>query len=89
MGARHLVSVPWHVERVYRGEGDERRHKVRCKFYIHDNKYCSRKCCRCMGSAHCMDYVAISDTDFVKRQKAVQAKKRKKAVGGDDDVYWY
>ena len=88
MKVGRMTGTPWHIERVHRSEGDDRRHKKRCKFYKYESNYCSYRCIKCIGSAHCGEYQAISDEEFKKRQKEQNKKKAKKNTL-DDDVFWY
>lgn len=87
MGVNRMTGTPWHAERVHRSEGDKRRYKGRCKYFYHENNYCSKRCGRCIGSAHCDEYDALTDTEFQKKQKYQNNKKKKQS--NDDDVYWY
>ena len=84
MGVNQLTGTPWHKERVHRDAGDARRYKGRCAFYEYARNYCNHYGTYCRGSAHCDKYQAISDAEFLRRQK--QQKARKKS---EDDVYWY
>ena len=52
---RTMSGVPWHVETIKKGEGDERRHKGRCVYYNNETHQCSKFIMLCIGSAHC-DY---------------------------------
>lgn len=88
MSIERLTGTPWHLERVHREEGDERRYKGRCKYYQYNKNYCKYKFRRCTGSAHCDEYEAISEEEFRKRQKEQQAAKRG-TFHSDDDIYWY
>lgn len=85
MGVNRLTGTPWHKERVHRDEGDDRRYKGRCQFYEYENNHCSYYGEWCHGSAHCDRYKAISEAEFLRRQK--QQKARKKSE--DEDIYWY
>ena len=51
-----MTGTPWHVENMTRAEGDPRRHRSRCVYYIKDGTYCSKLGFRCFGSAHCEYY---------------------------------
>ncbi len=86
MGVSNLEGTPWHVERMHREEGDERRHKKRCKHYSQKDNFCTHNILRCKGSAHCDSYVQMSDSAFKKMQTIKTVSKK---VSGDDDVYWY
>lgn len=88
MNVSKMTGTPWHTERVHRSEGDDRRYKGRCKFYRYESKYCSYRCGKCIGSAHCREYQAISNEEFKKRQKDQNKKKAKKSTS-DDDIFWY
>lgn len=79
MGVRNLSGTPWHTEKVHRADGDDRRYKGRCIYYAEKNS-CKIRCGRCIGSAHCSEYKAMSDEEF---------KKKSKKNTEDDDCYWY
>lgn len=81
-----LQGTPWHEERVHRAEGDERRYKGRCIFYVDSSNQCKKRNGICIGSAHCDEYNAMSDEEF-KRKRARQRKSSKSI--GEDDCYWY
>ncbi len=51
-----LTGTPWHVEKMTRNEGDEKRHRSRCVFFRKKDRYCNIRCCSCFGSAHCPYY---------------------------------
>lgn len=68
-----MTGTPRHAERVHRSEGDKRRYKGRCKYFNYENDYCSKRCGRCMGSAHCDEYDALTDEKFQKKQKRKKA----------------
>ena len=85
MGVREMTGSPWHAEKVHRAQGDDRRYKGRCKFYQYQKDYCSKRVGRCMGSAHCDQYQAMSENEFIRQQKLRQ----NKLNAGDDDCYWY
>lgn len=54
---QRLTGAPWHVERMVREEGDDRRHRSRCTYYRGKaDSYCSFFCGRCRGAAHCEQY---------------------------------
>ena len=88
MGVNQMTGTPWHAERMHRSENNKRRYKGRCAFYSYDKNYCTRYCEKCRGSAHCMQYKAISDEEFKARQQEIQRVKRN-TPKEDDDVYWY
>ena len=69
MGVRNLTGISWHLERVHRAEGDEKRYKGRCEYYKYRDNFCSLRNGKCIGSAHCDDYSEISDEAFKFRQK--------------------
>lgn len=81
-----MSGTPWHIERMTRQEGDERRYKGRCRFYSYEDNFCKVQMFKCTGSAHCDYYEGISDEEFKKRQ----AKNQKKiSKSKDDDRYWF
>lgn len=53
-----LTGTPWHVEKLTRNEGDERRHKSRCIYYRKKDSYCKYQYIECMGSRYCQYYKA-------------------------------
>ena len=68
--SKYLTGTPWHVECMTRQEGDPKRHKSRCIYYIAKSKSCERRNGICIGSAHCMDYKekiheAIQDENII------------------------
>ena len=56
MRVSEMTGTPWHVERVHRQDGDDRRHRSRCKFYRKTKAYCVHYSEKCRGSAHCEYY---------------------------------
>lgn len=86
MGISKLQGTPWHAERVHREEGDARRYKGRCKYYRDFDNQCNRRNGKCIGSAHCDEYLAMTDEEF--KVKQAKARKSSKKVG-EDDGYWY
>lgn len=88
MGANRLQGTPWHPEQFHRSDEDDRRYKGRCKYYKDDTGQCSYRFEKCIGSAHCLNYVAMTEEEFRKKQTNNQAKKSKKKIG-EDDCYWY
>jgi len=55
---RELTGTPWHVEKLTRNEGDERRHKSRCVYYRKPDSYCKYQYITCSGSRYCKYYKA-------------------------------
>lgn len=53
-----LTGTPWHVEKLTRNEGDERRHKSRCIYYRKKDSYCKYQYIECIGSRYCKYYKA-------------------------------
>ncbi len=53
-----LTGTPWHVEKLTRNEGDERRHKSRCIYYRKKDSYCKYQYIECTGSRYCRYYEA-------------------------------
>ena len=85
--SREMSGSPWHKERVHRAEGDDRRYKGRCRYFNYDEGTCLKNYGKCIGSAHCNEYTAISEEEFKSRQ-ARQAQYKKKNTA-DDETYWY
>ena len=57
-GIQNLTGVPWHVECFERKDGDERRHRSRCRFFQgKPYNLCLCNFVRCHGSAHCENYI--------------------------------
>ncbi|MBP3371837.1 MAG: hypothetical protein J6L88_04855 [Clostridia bacterium] len=44
------------MEVLRREEGDERRHRRNCIYFIKKDGYCEKRNMKCVGSAHCMEY---------------------------------
>lgn len=86
MGISKLQGTPWHAERVHREEGDSHRYKGRFKYYRDADNQCNRRNGKCIGSAHCDEYLAMTDEEF--KVKQAKARKSSKKVG-EDDCYWY
>jgi len=84
MGVNQMTGSPWHAERVHREEGDARRYKGRCAYYVYEKGQCTRRNGRCTGSAHCMEYKSISEEEFKKRQKRNNNKNKSR----EEDYYW-
>lgn len=55
-GINQMAGTPWHVEKMTRSEGDDRRHRSRCEFYSKKTKCCSKTCGSCYGASHCPHY---------------------------------
>lgn len=73
MAAKHLGDLtgsPWHVEKFTRAEGDDRRHRSRCKYY--NDKGCDYYG-RCKGSAHCDIYKEKVEAKETEHKKVVAA----------------
>ena len=51
-----MSGTPWHIEKMHREEGDERRHRSRCIYYDYVDPTCKKRMLKCMGSAHCPHY---------------------------------
>ena len=58
MGVRHMTGTPWHVERLTREEGDDRRNRRHCIHYREGT--CGIYGERCRGTAHCHYYESKS-----------------------------
>ena len=88
MGVNRLQGTPWHTEQIHRAENDDRRDKRRCKHYKDAYNSCERRCGKCIGSAHCMEYEAMTDEEFQNKQKT-RAKRKTVKKTGEDDCCWY
>lgn len=54
---QYLSGTPWHVEKMTRQEGDEKRHRFRCANYEGKKTgHCKVFNEKCRGSAHCSEY---------------------------------
>ena len=50
MGAKQtMTGCVWHTKKMVRQDGDEKRHKSRCKFYRKSDSYCSKVVGKCTG----------------------------------------
>ena len=65
-----LTGTPWHVEKLTRNEGDERRHKSRCIYYRKKDAYCKYQYIECAGSRYCKYYKAKEIEDNNKNSDA-------------------
>ncbi len=54
-----INGTPWHVGKWTRKEGDGRRHRSRCYYYVTEKRYCTQVCGECYGAAHCKWYKEI------------------------------
>lgn len=52
-----MQRTPWHIDALSREQGDPRRHRSYCVHYDKTQKHCNVMNMRCMGSAHCDEYV--------------------------------
>ena len=62
-----IQGTPWHVGRWHREEDEPRRHKSRCRHYRKDRSCAINTTCH--GSAHCLQYRALSEEEFFERQR--------------------
>ena len=88
MGVNHLTGSPWHIEKVHRAEGDDRRYKGRCEYYSYEKDSCTYRLGKCIGSAHCNKYKLVSEETFKERQK-LNRKTKQRSTLKEDDVYWF
>ncbi len=86
MGVNQLAGTPWHLEKVQREDGDERRYKTYCEYYEMKGKRCRKYNEPCRGSAHCQYYVRTSEEEHQRRLKQLKPKKN---AGEDEDVFFY
>lgn len=54
--SKKMTGTVWHVEKMVRGDGDQRRHRSRCSYYRKSDNFCSHILTNCFGSAHCSHY---------------------------------
>jgi len=87
--SRSMSGSPWHTEKMVRAEGDNKRHKSRCKYYdyVGGSNHCTIWNGQCKGSAHCMEYDALSEKEFRKRQG--QKHPNKKKHDDYDEPFWF
>jgi len=57
MGISRMSGTPWHIEK-YTRDGDDRRHRSRCVYYVKSSRWCNKINENCWGSAHCPYYQA-------------------------------
>lgn len=62
-----IQGTPWHIEKMVRGENDDKRHRAHCIHYNKKKEICYLRNSGCWGSAHCDDY-ATEETDTVSEQ---------------------
>ena len=72
--SRELTGTPWHVEKVTRSEGDEKRHKSRCYYHRKKDDYCLKYHEKCRGSAHCDYYTETPPPKDVPKKENVAIK---------------
>lgn len=74
-----LTGNPWHVEKMVREEGDDRRHRTYCRNYNKECKRCSYYLGDCRGAAHCSHY--IDNRVSSQRQETVENNSHIKSQG--------
>lgn len=92
-GVQNLTGIPWHVERFEREEGDERRHRSRCRFFQgKPYNLCLYHSVRCYGSAHCENYIEKYQAQekpvqklAIKKSKPSKSYKEAKAPATDNN----
>ncbi|WP_026667031.1 hypothetical protein [Butyrivibrio sp. AE2005] len=70
-----LTGTPWHVEKLTRNEGDERRHKSHCIYYRKKDSYCKYQYIECRGSRYCK-YYKTNEIEGVSVNADAQVKKK-------------
>ena len=73
---RNMTGTSWHVERYERGEGDERRHRSHCMYFVREYCQCKKRNGKCIGSAHCLEYEKVTERveeKEVKKEKYITA----------------
>lgn len=92
-GIQNLTGVPWHVECFERKDGDERRHRSRCRFFQgKPYNLCLCNFVRCHGSAHCENYIekyqaqeqSVQKPAIKKSKPSNSHKKAQATVTGDN-----
>ena len=68
MGVRNMQGTPAHIEQLRRKEGDSRRYRGRCCYYVDATGQCKLKSEKCSGSSFCDKYSAMSDKEFHEKQ---------------------
>ena len=51
-----MTGAPWHVNKFTRQDGDDKRHRSRCKNYKKSYSLCLLYQGRCRGAAYCKHY---------------------------------
>ena len=69
-----MAGTPWHIEKMHREEGDERRHCSRCIYYNCAEPTCKRRMLKCKGSTHC-DFYTEKSVQLPKKNSPVTTKK--------------
>lgn len=81
--ANQLVGTSWHVETLHKDEFDDRRHKSRCEWY--DKNHCHYRSSKCIGLAHCLQYVE-SENNGDNRIGKVTTRAKQGSTGMDSKV---
>lgn len=56
---KRMSGTPWHVEKMTRAEGDDKRDRKKCINHRKEGNYCSVYAGKCRGSAHCPEYKTV------------------------------
>lgn len=78
-----INGTPWHVGRFTRKEGDPRRHRAKCYYYISEYQFCAVHNERCYGAAHCNRYKVKEEGqefDAVRNEFRKRAEKEKTKI---------
>ena len=87
-----INGTPWHVGKWTRKEGDDRRHRSRCYYYVTEKRYCTQVCGECYGAAHCKWYKEIwyKNGPYDELQKFKHPSELPKiAIRKDESGRWY
>ena len=83
--SQNMTGSPWHVERMHRSEGEDRRHRHKCIYYDAKTGQCSKLLIKCFGSAHCISYReevpdSLSSSTETELPKKVKTTHRKRII---------
>lgn len=88
-----MSGTPWHIEKMHRKDGDDRRHRSRCIYYEALGQSCKKRMLKCMGSAHCPHYkeekfeIAVNKAVTSKYSGAISNTPKKKTSPRNIHIY--